>query len=129
MCVAALGNAQDGAQAVYALISPDIQPFAAEPGTFGIACDRIPGLPAVITFTFTDIAGLPFNLTIPSSELSSGPFRSNTTLCQTLINVSEGLTLVGASVLKHYYSVWDVGGQRMGFAKNGQCLRGKSVHD
>ncbi|KAF8639537.1 hypothetical protein AX17_001442 [Amanita inopinata Kibby_2008] len=104
------------AEAIYALISPDIKPNNAEPGTYGIACNKIPLLPAVIDITFTSEDGSPFNLTIPSSELSVGPFANDRTMCQTLINAFDGLDLVGGSVLKHYYSIWDVGGQRMGFA-------------
>ncbi|KAJ7188043.1 acid protease [Mycena filopes] len=102
--------------AMYALISPDIVPFAAEPGAYGIACSKISTLPAVIDITFTSQSGSPFNLTIPSSELNVGPFASNPAICQTLINAFDGLSLVGGSVLKHYYSVWDVGNQRLGFA-------------
>ncbi|KAJ6500082.1 aspartic peptidase domain-containing protein [Mycena vitilis] len=104
------------ANAVYALISSDIVPHAAEPGTYGIACDKIDTLPAVIDIGFTDEYGQPFNLTIPSSELSVGPFADNSTICQTLINAFDGLSLVGGSVLEHYYSVWDVENQRLGFA-------------
>ncbi|KAJ7163594.1 acid protease [Mycena crocata] len=104
------------ANALYALISPDIVPHTAEPGTYGIACNRINTLPAVIDITFTAQNGSPFNLTIPSSELNVGPFADNPAICQTLINAFDGLSLVGGSVLKHYYSVWDVGGARMGFA-------------
>ncbi|KAJ8077234.1 hypothetical protein PM082_001662 [Marasmius tenuissimus] len=103
-------------EAIYAMISPDIKPNPAEPGTYGIACSRIPSLPAVIDITFTAQNGRPFNLTIPSSELSVGPFANNASLCQTLINALDSFQIVGASLLKHYYSVWDVGGQRMGFA-------------
>ncbi|KAK7472672.1 hypothetical protein VKT23_000785 [Stygiomarasmius scandens] len=106
----------DTAEAMYALISPDIKPNPAEPGTYGIACDRIPSLPAVIDIAFTGVNGRPFNLTIPSSELSVGPFQNDPSLCQTLINAFDGLELVGGSLLKHYYSVWDVGNQQMGFA-------------
>lgn len=106
-------------KALYALISPDIKPNPAEPGAYGIACDQIPSLPAVIDITFTSQTGKPFNLTIPSSELSVGPFANNASLCQTLINAFDGLELVGGSLLKHYYSVWDISGQRMGFAPNG----------
>ncbi|THU95408.1 acid protease [Dendrothele bispora CBS 962.96] len=106
----------DTAEAIYALISPDIKPNSAEPGTYGIACSRIPSLPAKIDIAFTDVNGRAFNLTIPSSELSVGPFANNPSLCQTLINAFDGLELVGGSLLKHYYSVWDVGNQRMGFA-------------
>jgi hypothetical protein len=103
-------------QAIYSLISPDIVANDDEPGTYGIACDLIPTLPAVIDIAFTAQDGTPFNLTIPSSELSVGPFANNTSQCQTLINAFDGLELVGGSLLKHYYSVWDVGAQRMGFA-------------
>ncbi|KAF7315441.1 Pepsin A [Mycena indigotica] len=102
--------------AIYALISPNIVPFSPEPGTYGIACSSISSLPAQISIAFTAQNGQPFNLTIPSSELSVGPFAADPTICQTLINAFDGLSLVGASLLKHYYSVWDVGGQRMGFA-------------
>lgn len=101
---------------MYALISPDIKANPAEPGTYGIACNRISSLPAVIDIGFVSQSGTPFNLTIPSSELNVGPFANNASLCQTLINAFDGLDLVGGSVLKHYYSVWDIGGKRMGFA-------------
>ncbi|KAF7348568.1 Pepsin A [Mycena venus] len=103
-------------EAIYALISPKIKAHAAEPGTYGIACSLIPTLPAVIDIGFTDENGKAFNLTIPSSELSVGPFADSPSTCQTLINAFDGLDLVGGSVLKHYYSVWDIGSQRMGFA-------------
>ncbi|KAI0739660.1 acid protease [Daedaleopsis nitida] len=105
-------------EAMYALISPDIKPFAAEPGAYGLPCSKIGNLPATIDLTFTSQDGQPFNLTIPSSELNVGPFASDTSVCQTLINAFDGLDLVGGSVLKHYYSVWDIGNQRMGFAPN-----------
>ncbi|KAF7342890.1 Acid protease [Mycena sanguinolenta] len=111
---------QSIAEAIYGMISPDIAPNTDEPGTYGIACDLIPTLPAVIDITFAGISGQDaFNLTIPSSELSSGPFTKKPELCQTLINVSEGFNLVGLSLLKHYYSVWDIDNQRIGFAPNG----------
>ncbi|KAK0225889.1 acid protease [Armillaria fumosa] len=106
----------DTTEAIYALISPDIVPHAAEPGTYGIACDRIPSLAADISIAFTAQNGSVFDLTIPSSELSVGPLADDPTVCQTLINAFDGLELVGGSLLKHYYSVWDVGAQRMGFA-------------
>lgn len=63
--------------------------------------------------------GKPFNLTIPSSELNVGPFRSNASICQTLINAmtSYDVPVLGGSLLKHYYTVWDADVNRMGFAK------------
>ncbi|TCD69392.1 hypothetical protein EIP91_007739 [Steccherinum ochraceum] len=109
---------QADAEAVYAQISPDIKPNPAVAGTYGIACSKIPKLRAEITFTFTSQSGRPFDMTIPSSELSVGPFAGNPSLCQTLIN-ADHFTLLGGSFLKHYYTVWDIAGQRIGFAKNG----------
>jgi len=108
----------DVVEAIYALISPDIKPYDTEPGTYGIACDKIDQLPAQIDFTFTDTSGTPFNLTIPSSEFNVGPFEAEPTLCQTMINALDGLDLVGGSLLKQYYSVWDISNQQMAFAKS-----------
>jgi Eukaryotic aspartyl protease len=101
-----------------ALISPEIQPIGPS-GAFGMPCARIPGIHAEITFTFQSTAGKPFNLTIPSEELSVGPFVDNPSFCQTLINSMniEG-GIIGASLLKHYYSVWDVDHARIGFKRN-----------
>ena len=101
------------------MISPNIKPHAYEPGAYGIACSKISSLPAKIDITFTSTNGIPFNLTIPSSELNVGPFANDASMCQTLINAFDGLSLVGGSLMKHYYSVFDVGQQRMGFAANG----------
>ncbi|KZT08336.1 acid protease [Laetiporus sulphureus 93-53] len=109
----------DIANAIYALISPDIQPYTAEPGAYAISCDKIDELPAQIDITFTNIEGAAFNLTIPSSELNVGPFTGDPSICQTMINALEGLDLVGGSLLKHYYSAWDLTNQRIGFAPNG----------
>lgn len=78
----------------------------------------VEGITAEITLNFLTEDNKTLPLTIPSSELSVGPFRNNRTLCQTLIN-ADIFTSVGASVLKHYYSVWDVGNLRMGFAPSG----------
>lgn len=102
-----------------ALISPDIQPIGPS-GAFGIPCSRIPSIAAEITFTFHSTEAKPFNLTIPSKEVSVGPFLDNPSLCQTLINsmAIEG-GVIGGSLLKHYYSVWDVDHARIGFMHNG----------
>ncbi|KAF7981883.1 hypothetical protein HWV62_31457 [Athelia sp. TMB] len=109
----------DIAEAIYAEISKDIVPYSAEPGAYGIACSKIASLPAKLDIGFKTTAGKAFNLTIPSTELSVGPFAGQTTICQTFINAFDGLNLVGGSLLKHYYTVYDLGNQRMGFAPNG----------
>jgi hypothetical protein len=116
-------------KAIYSLISSDIQPVGSN-GMYGIACSKISSLPAQIDITFTDTSGQPFNLTIPSQELNVGPIAGNTAMCQTIINAYDGLSLVGGSLLKHWFSVWDFGNGRMGFAKNGGKLLLLSIaHD
>ncbi|TFY63340.1 hypothetical protein EVJ58_g3306 [Rhodofomes roseus] len=111
------------AQAIYSSISPNIQPYPAETtdyGTaYGIPCSEIDGLASELTLTFTNTAGKPFNLTIPSSELNVGPFPGQTETCQTFINSIQGLNLVGGSLLKHYYAIFSVQNQTIGFADNG----------
>lgn len=103
-------------QAIYAKISPDIKPNPNEPGAYGISCHLISSLPALIDITFTSQQGFPFNVTIPTDEFNLGPFTDDPSTCQTLINANDGFQVLGGSFLKHYYSVWDVGGQRLGFA-------------
>lgn len=67
---------------------------------------------------------------IPSSELNVGPFASDPSTCQTFINMLERtpVAVVGGSLLKHYYSMWDVGNQQGGFAPLGQSIRGLGSH-
>ncbi|TFK68659.1 acid protease [Pluteus cervinus] len=103
------------ARRIYLDIS-DIQPNTNEPGAYGIACDRVSSLPAVIDFAFTAQDGSLFNLTVPSSELSVGPFANDPSTCQLLINALEEASIVGGSLFKHYYTAWDIGGQQIGFA-------------
>ncbi|KAJ7737748.1 acid protease [Mycena metata] len=111
---------EDTAVAIHSLISPNITANPDEPGTFGIPCSLLPGLPAVIDIQFVGIEGQDaFNLTIPSSEFSVGPFADKPEVCQTLINVVEEYNLVGLSLLKHYYSAWDINGTRIGFTPSG----------
>ena len=83
-------------------------------------CSEMSSLPAEISFQLTSQGGKAFTLTVPSSALSLGPFREDPQMCQTLINATPENWIVGASLLKHYYSVWDIGGKRMGFAPNGE---------
>ncbi|KAI0729489.1 acid protease [Fomitopsis betulina] len=111
------------AETIYSYISPNIKAYAPEStkyGTaYGIPCSEITGLDAQLTLTFTNTAGAPFNLTIPTSELSVGPFPGQTETCQTFINAIDGLNLVGGSLFKHYYTIFSVENQTIGFADNG----------
>lgn len=112
------------AQAIYSYISPNIKPYTPETteyGTaYGIPCSEIAGLDSELTLTFTNTAGEPFNLTVPRSELNVGPFPGQTETCQTFINAIDGLNLVGGSLLKHYYTIFSVQNQTIGFADNGE---------
>ncbi|KAG6910653.1 hypothetical protein DXG01_009163 [Tephrocybe rancida] len=106
-------------ETIYALISPNIAPNPAVPGTYGLPCSQISTLPAVIDFTFPSTTGTPFNLTLPTEALSVGPFTSNQSLCQTVINSFDFDfdPIIGGSILKYYYSTWDAGNKTLGFAK------------
>ncbi|CAE6500271.1 unnamed protein product [Rhizoctonia solani] len=106
---------KDTTEALYALISPKIKPFG-ESGAYGLPCSEVSSIQARIDLTFKDQAGEPVVLSIPPQELSVGPFRNNKTMCQTLINAGYIQNFVGGSLLKHYYSIWDQGNARMGFA-------------
>lgn len=90
-------------QKVYELISPDIKPHGPD-GAFGIPCSQIDSIRANISFTFMDVNGHPFNLIVPSQELSVGPFNDDPETCQTLINALDtgGVNIIGGSLLKHY---------------------------
>ncbi|GJJ12753.1 hypothetical protein Clacol_006998 [Clathrus columnatus] len=101
-------------EAIYNLISPNIKPHG-NSGAFGLPCSEIDSVKADIFFTFTSTTGQPFTLMVPSEELSVGPFEDDPKICQTLINALDGINVLGGSLLKHYYSVWDVDHTQMGF--------------
>ncbi|KAG9083314.1 hypothetical protein FRC06_004595, partial [Ceratobasidium sp. 370] len=102
-------------EAMYALISPNIKAVGTK-GAYGLPCSQIGSLTAKLDFTFTTTSGKAFNLTIPPEELNVGPFAGDPSTCQTLINAQSGYYILGGSLLKHYYSVWDQANSRMGFA-------------
>ncbi|KAE9961786.1 hypothetical protein BLS_001333 [Venturia inaequalis] len=111
---------------MHALISPKIKLIDAS-GAYGIPCAELPGINASITIGLGD--GL---FTIPSQELSVGPFEEapktgeyagQKGICQTLFNsASVGVPywVIGGSLLKYYYTVWDMEAARMGWAKTVQ---------
>lgn len=104
---------------MYSHISPKIAAIGTD-GYYGVPCNEIPSLAVDIKFEFTSTSGAPFNLTLPSRDLNSGPFLDNPSICQTVIsraNIQGGI--IGLPLLKHYYSIWDVDNGLMGFADNG----------
>ncbi|KAI0092968.1 aspartic peptidase domain-containing protein [Irpex rosettiformis] len=110
---------KEDAEAIYAEISPNIKPYTPISGTYAIPCAEISTLIAEIQFFFKAQDGKILPLVVPTSELSLGAYPEDPTMCQTVINAMEDNWIMGASLLKHYYSVWDIGNQRMGFADNG----------
>jgi hypothetical protein len=100
------------ARAIYALISPKIQMIDPK-GAYGLPCSEAKGLKADITFTMQGR-----RYTIPSSELIVGRYPGQPNMCQTLINSgSTPFWIFGGSLMKYYYTVWDIGGRRMGWAE------------
>lgn len=99
------------AREIYAIISPKIKMIDPK-GAYGMPCSEVSGLKAAITFT---MGGQKY--TIPTQELSVGPYPRQPNMCQMLINSgSEPFWIIGASLMKYYYTVWDVGNKRLGFA-------------
>lgn len=96
-------------------MSSDIIPYPDIAGAYGMFCSLISSLPAEIKIAFAPVTGESFNLTIPSSELNRGPFPNNSSFCRTFISAGP-VSTVGGSLLKYYYSIWDLDGMRLGFA-------------
>jgi hypothetical protein len=101
------------AKAIYAQISPKIQMLHPR-GAYGIECSLVPGLKADIAITMGGVT-----YTIPTKEFIVGPFPGMPGYCQTLINSpsdAPDVWIIGGSLLKYYYTVWDIGNRRLGFA-------------
>ncbi|KAF2098280.1 acid protease [Rhizodiscina lignyota] len=102
----------DDAAAIYKHISIDIK-LLNETGVFGIACERICELPATLDF---EIEGRKY--TIPSRDFNAGPIEGHPGMCQTVINGGDvGFWILGGSLLKHYYSTFNVETKVVGLAK------------
>lgn len=112
----------DAATKLYELISPKIQ-LVNTAGIYAVPCSEIIEIPAEVTF---DFAGVPMKF--PSSELNVGPiptgsatigpYKGRNDLCQTVVIGGGPGTLigpefndvwiVGGTILKYYYTAWDV---------------------
>ncbi|KAF2103978.1 acid protease [Rhizodiscina lignyota] len=104
----------DDAMAVYKLISPNIK--LVDPlGGFAIPCDEVNNTSATIDITMGTL-----RVRIPPQELSVGPYPGKPGLCQTFINGGgvgiPGLWVIGGTMLKYYYSAWDVSKQELSLA-------------
>ncbi|KAF2095506.1 acid protease [Rhizodiscina lignyota] len=103
-------------QEIYGIISPKIK-LIDKNGAFGMPCSEIQEIvEANVKFT---ISGKTFM--IPTPELFVGEYPSLPGVCQAFWNADVtnsygGAFIVGASLLKYYYSVWDFGNSRFGLA-------------
>ncbi|EHK18645.1 uncharacterized protein TRIVIDRAFT_158819, partial [Trichoderma virens Gv29-8] len=107
---------KNDAEEIYAMISPFIRPIDTA-GTYGIPCSKLEHIKSSITFM---IGGHKY--IIPPQELNVGTISGQPGICQMLINSSGGdqeksLWVVGGSLLKYYYTVWDIENARFGLAQ------------
>jgi hypothetical protein len=123
----------DVAAKIYSLISPDIQ-LLNPLGLFGMPCDKFEHLDATIQFKFgTSIFTVPSSDflvgIVPASEATVGIYAGMDNLCQCPVNggglggTFSGLTdlwVVGASILKRYYSIWNYNEMGLSLAKTAQ---------
>lgn len=125
----------DKAAEVYQLISPDIE-LLNDLGTFGMPCDKFEDIEATIQFNFGESlftippSGLLVGL-VPPDEATVGQYKGQQNLCQAAI-LGGGLQgifstpefaniwVVGASILKLYYSVWHYNSMGLSLAKTAQ---------
>lgn len=108
--------------ALYAQISPKITEI--DRGVWGGPCDVVDAVAPTIALTYAG-ARTPLDLTIPKSAFNLGPYKGSNTTCQTLFlgldlfgRPDDGYDtwLVGAPLLKQYYTVWDGAYGQIGFA-------------
>ncbi|OAA80601.1 pregnancy-associated glycoprotein 2 precursor [Akanthomyces lecanii RCEF 1005] len=102
--------------AFYKAVSPKIKQLNHE--AWGVECDVIDSLAVDITFTFGSGAET-FNATMPKESFNLGPYEGKPGICQTVFSTIDlgGSFLIGAPLLKQYYTVWDGHNLEMGFAE------------
>ncbi|XWW92926.1 hypothetical protein V2A60_000854 [Cordyceps javanica] len=100
----------------YKTVSPKIKQLNQE--AWGVECDIIDSLAVDITFTLGSGAET-FNATMPKEAFNLGPYEGKPGICQTVFSTLDyqGFFLIGAPLLKQYYTVWDGHNLEMGFAE------------
>ncbi|CEJ79837.1 hypothetical protein VHEMI00053 [[Torrubiella] hemipterigena] len=109
---------KDLAEKMYAAISP-IPKQLNDFGDWGAPCDKIDEIAAEFTFTF-GAGNKMVNATIPKSAFNLGPHKDFPGICQTVLSTTNyGITqfMIGAPLLKQYYTVWDGAKYQLGFAQ------------
>jgi len=95
-------------------------------GSWGAKCEIVDKVAADFTFTLGQGEQL-FNATVPKEFFNLGPFPGMPGICQAVFehfdtNFFAGLVdnrpvwLLGAPLLKHYYTVWNALDNTLGFA-------------
>lgn len=107
---------------IYSRISPNITKLDRE--AWGAPCDLVDSIAVDFTFTYGLANGNNINVTMPRSAFNLGPYKGSTTTCQTVFSSgdlgSDGddpSYLIGAPLLKEYYTVWDGLNYKMGFGE------------
>lgn len=107
---------------IYSRISPNITKLDRE--AWGAPCSLVDSIAADFTFTYGSPNGNNINVTMPRSAFNLGPYNGSTTTCQTVFSSGElGSNgddpgyLIGAPLLKEYYTVWDGLNYKMGFGE------------
>lgn len=101
--------------AIYKAISPKIKKLNHE--AWGVSCDIIESLAVDLSFTFGS-GSQTFTVTMPKEAFNLGPYQGMPGICQTVFSSVQldGSFLLGAPLLKQYYTVWDGANNQMGFA-------------
>jgi hypothetical protein len=109
------------AAAIHAQISSNIRQIDPN-GAWGAPCDVLSKLNPELMFTLGQGANA-VNLTVDKDSFNLGPYPGQNGMCQTVfLNPSTPETrlpvwTIGSPLLKNYYTVWDGGNLRFGFAK------------
>lgn len=102
---------------IYQSISPKIKKLNYE--AWGVECDIVDDLAVDFSFTFGEGDNV-FNATMPKEAFNLGPYEGKPGICQTVfssLSLGRNTYLIGAPLLKYYYTVWDGLNMKMGFAE------------
>lgn len=113
----------DTAKNIYAQISPNITQIDPA-GAWGAPCDELEAVAPDLTFTLGGSNSKnALNVTIPAASFNLGEYPGLDGICQAVFNnpsgsfASTSYWLVGSSLLKQYYTVWDGDDLKIGWGQ------------